>query len=185
MIRMVPKELTEIVNDIFNLTGKKVDHFDPMVVAALFQATCIAKAGEQAAASLTAAANRLENACEKTRIEGVIAQGRHLELIHRVPTLIKDGLEMNHRLAGEAVDQASVIRPAGVQRRDLTRRAILSSIAWFVAGVAFASAAGFMTGYLSASHAQDAAVGRAFGRALPFLRPDDKARLLEEIKKQQ
>ena len=181
---MVPKELTEIVNDIFNLTGKKVDHFDPMVVAALFQARCISKAGEQTAASMAAAADRLERACEKTRAEGVVAHSRNQELINRVPMLIKAGLEVDHRLAGEAVDPPGVARPAGVHRRRLTRGGVLASIACFVGGVAFASAAGFMTGYLSASHAQDAAVGRAFSRALPFLRPDDKARLLAEIEKQ-
>lgn len=181
---MVPRLAKSLVDEIFELTGQKLDEGDPLAIAALFQAACISKAGTEAAATLHAAAERLERATEKTRTEGIIAHGRSQELINKVPVLIKTALEMDQRGNGEGLDQARVDRPAGVRRTPWTSCGVLSSVAWFVVGVAFASAAGFMTGYLSASHAQDAAVGRAFSRALPFLRPDDKARLLAEIEKQ-
>ena len=76
--RYGPSTSKNIVDDIFRLTGQKVDEGDPVVIAALFQAACIAKAGAQAAASLHAAAWRLEIASEKTRAEGVVANPPNL-----------------------------------------------------------------------------------------------------------
>lgn len=181
---MLAKVKKNLVDEIFALTGQKVDESDPIVVAALFQSACIARAGDDVAANLGALAERLAVTCDKVKAEGLMAHARNQELISRIPNIIKAAHDPSQRRADSHDDEGSPSRVVGVHRWKSRWGSTLVAIAWFVGGAAFAGAAGFLTGQFSATLAQDAAVGRAFTRALPLLRPDDKARLLAEIERQ-
>lgn len=186
-----------VIDDIFRLTAQKLDENDPVVVAALFQADCIKRAGDHAAANLNEAVERLSAAADlnevverlsaaadKVKADGTLAHARNQDLIARLPGLIKAAVVQPRRDLFDSPGISNAVAPdAHRLAKDRWRGAAIAA-AWFVVGAATAGIAGFATGHLSASLNQDAAVGRAFTRALPFLRPDDKERLLEEIERQ-
>lgn len=181
---MPAKEKKKLVDEIFALTGQKVDESDPIVVAAMFQSACISKAGEEMAETLGALAERLTVTCDKVKAEGLIAHARNQELISRIPTMIKAVHGPSQRQVATLDDDGDLSRVPGEKRWKARWGNPAMAIACFAVGAACAGAVGFLTGQFSATLTQDAAVGRAFTRALPYLRPDDKARLLAEIERQ-
>lgn len=174
---MIANARKDLVDEIFKLTGKKIEQSDPVVVAALFQSACVKRAGDEVAASLSAIA-------ERTKAEAAFAHARNQELISKIPIMIKAAHDPLQRRAAGHDDEGNLSRATGVQQWKSRWGQTAMAIACFAIGAACAGALGLLTGQFSATLAQDAAVGRAFTRALPYLRPDDKARLLAEIERQ-
>lgn len=186
-------EQQRIVQDVFAATGRTLPRDDPIVLAALFTANVVRSAGEQATASIRAAVEEasasIREAVDEAKDAGRTA-GKEAEKASAVALAIS-------RQSGTQQAAFVELLEAGLQKdrqKKLQSQAMPISTEhlprWKLAMVFLAGAVVFGLGNFAAcgfslSWVSDAATGRHFLGAIPYLDPDLKARLITDLEKLQ
>lgn len=186
-------EQQRIVQEVFAATGRTLPLDDPIVLAALFNASVVRKAGEQATASIREAVEDAKaSLCEAmVEAEGAVrtagkeaekASAVALAISRQSGTLQAAFVELLDAGLHKAMHKKSYSQPTAVNRGLLPRWQLgLAALAGAVAfGLGNFAACGF-----SLSWVNDAATGRQFLSAIPYLDPDLKARLIADLEKRQ
>jgi hypothetical protein len=162
----VSEERAALVQEIFRITGDKVDPNDPMVTAALFCSKSLLAASEKAASTLSAAA------------EGVVQGIRAVELQAKASNKRVDRQlrSLEHRMA--TIDGLPAKAPP------VARWETWHLGAAFLAGVAAVSFVVLVFASAAITYSEDAAVGRGLVRVLPSLDKETREKLLDHMRRQ-
>ena len=165
----LPEQRKKIVDDVFSITGFKMQDDDPLVTAALFYSQVMRDASEAASVEMRAIAGEIKGASE-----AALAANRTTSAARM--TLMKD----IERHVVRCVGQAGVAKvQAGEIRYVPVWQAAAGAI---IVGVMLATTwhFGFAQG---AEHAQEAAVGRTFTRAVSTMDPKLRDQVIDHIRK--
>lgn len=159
----------QIAAEVFATTGAKVDGYDPMVIAALFYSQQLRTAGDTVAEQLQTVAADLHTASQAATAANRSLSADRAKLMKDIESHVARCV----KLAGNG--------QSGVQ--DFGRIPIWYAVVGALAGAVALSAALMVGVERNSAMAEDAAVGRAFARALPTMDPKLKQRLLEHVRK--
>jgi hypothetical protein len=158
----------QIVDDVFSATGAKMEHDDPLVIAALYYSHEMRAASSAVSAQLQQVAGELRAAAQLAVAANASVAADRAKFMRDVESHIVKCLK-----------QASKAQP------DLREQGRVPT--WYALSGALIMAVIFSTGWTIAAaygsvQAEEAAVGRAFNRVAPTLDPKIKAQLYERLR---
>jgi hypothetical protein len=165
----VSEKKKRIVDDVFSVTGAKMEPSDPLVIAALYYSHEIRTAGDEVSTQLWGAAADLLAASKLVSTANA--------------AIMADRAKFLRDVEGHIVACAKTASKAQASSRPLgyvpTWYAVLGAVTSAVLLVA-AWTAGIERG---TAQANDAEVGRAFSRAVPTMDPKLRTQLLKHLRK--
>jgi hypothetical protein len=158
----------QIVDDVFSATGAKMEHDDPLVIAALYYSHEMRAASSAVSAELQRVAGELRVAAQLAAVANASVAADRAKFMKDVEAHIV-----------QCAKQASKAQSGPLQLDRLPT--------WYALAGAVIMAVIFSTGWtIAAAHgstqAEEAAVGRAFNRVAPTLDPKIKAQLYERLR---
>jgi len=186
-------EQQRIVQEVFAATGRTLPLDDPIVLAALFNASVVRSAGEQATASIREVVEEAKASIREAVDEAKGAArtaGKEVEKASAVALAISRQSGAQQAAFVELLDaglhkamhkkpqsQSTPVNSGVLPRWQLALAGLAGAV---VFGLGNFAACGFSLTWVS-----DAATGREFLGAIPYLDPDLKARLIADLEKRQ
>lgn len=158
----------QIVNDVFAATGAKMEHDDPLVIAALYHSQLVREAGRAASAEMRAAAAEMKTAADISLAAQAATAAAHGALMKEIERQIARSFK---RAAGSQI-HAGDVRHLPVWHA--AAGAIIVGIA-LATGWHFAFSQGTV-------HAQEAAAGRTLTRAVSTMDPKLRQQVIDHIR---
>lgn len=166
---MDPTNRKRLVDDVFVLTGKKLEMDDPLVVAALYYSHVMQEASAEVSTRLSAAAQEIMVAAQHASTVNASIQADKAKLLREVEIQVAKGVR------------------AGAKARSATGSFSHVPIKYAIAGAmggAVALATLFYFGVETvAERERQASIGRAFSRSVQTLDPKLRQQLLDHVEK--
>jgi hypothetical protein len=191
-----------IAEAVFAVTGQRLPEDDALVVAALFYANTVRRAGDVAVQLITDAGSQMTEDIKKTLDEAIAVLQASVDQVQADVRKASKAAESASQVALAVSRQAAIQQGAFVEildagmnkhtqkvlrgQREPVVKEIVPRLRMLAAGLGGALAFGLANfaacGY-SLSWVHDASTGREFLRAAPYLSPDLRAALIAELEK--
>jgi len=158
-----------IVDEVFSATGAKMDPEDPLVTAALYYSYELSNASK-------GVASEIQGATAELRASMQLLQGANAAVIAERKKLMQD-------IEAHVTKCVKLVSKGQSNVQDFSRIPVWYAVAGAVAGALALSTALLVGVERNSALAEDAAVGRAFARALPTMDPKLKQQLMEHLHK--